>query len=145
MATNRIGVLSSLVTAADRLTRLAAQETGSTTSSAAWAALGVLANDGPHRIGDLARATRISQPGMTKTVQNLVGDEWVLRIADVEDSRAWLIAITPTGRTALERWRTQIAEALEPSFGDLDAAEWATLAEAAAILSTRAESKAEAA
>jgi DNA-binding MarR family transcriptional regulator len=74
-------------------------------------------------------------------IQNLVTDEWVLRIADVDDSRAWLIAITDKGRDALDGWRAQLAEALAGIFGDLDDAEWATLAGAAAILESRTRAK----
>ena len=123
--------------ATHRLTRLAAQTTGSTVSSAVWTSLSVLESDGPHRVGDLARVVRISQPGMTKVLRGLVEDEWVLRIADVEDSRAWLIAVTDKGRAALRDWRAQLADATSAIFDDLSAAEWATLQAAATILTNR--------
>jgi DNA-binding MarR family transcriptional regulator len=74
---------------------------------------------------------------MTKLLGNLVDDEWVYRIADVDDSRAWLIAITDKGRDALFSWRTQLAEATTQIFGDLDDSEWAALGRAADILAAR--------
>lgn len=130
-------ILEALLVANHRLTRIAAQSTGSPVSSANWAALSVLTTDGPHRIGDLAKAARISQPGMTKLLQNLVELEWVYRIADVEDSRAWLIAITDKGRAALAGWRVELASAMEPLFADLTADDWAALERAAELVSAR--------
>lgn len=134
MQSNSTAILESLLVSGNRLIRLAATSTGSTVSSATWSALAVLVSDGPRRIGDLARDARISQPGMTKVVQNLVADEWVLRVADVEDSRAWLIAVTDRGRAELASWRVQLAEATGPVFAGLSATEWKTLENAAAIL-----------
>lgn len=137
---NRSDILETLAVATHRLTRHAAQATGSPIISATWTALAVLEAEGPHRLGDLARATRISQPGMTKAVQNLVTDEWVYRIADVDDSRAWLIAITPKGEQALADWRQQLVTALAPSFADLDDDAWLALERAASILASRSAS-----
>jgi DNA-binding MarR family transcriptional regulator len=130
-------IVESLLTSNHRLTRMAAQSTGSTVSAAVWSTLSVLNSDGPRRNGELARAARITQPGMTKLLGNLVDDEWVYRIADVDDSRAWLIAITDKGRDALFSWRTQLAEATTQIFGDLDDSEWAALGRAADILAAR--------
>jgi len=130
-------IFESLLTSNHRLTRMAAQSTGSTVSAAVWSTLSVLAADGPRRNGELAKAARITQPGMTKLLGNLIDDEWVYRIADVDDSRAWLIAITDKGRDALSGWRTQLAEATKNILGDLSDTEWATLGRAAEILASR--------
>jgi DNA-binding MarR family transcriptional regulator len=109
-------ILESLLVSNHRLTRVAAQSTG---------------------IGELATASRISQPAMTKLLPSLVTDELVYRIADVEDSRAWLIAISDKGRDALNTWKRELAVSLEPLFGDLTAREWSTLASAATLLQAR--------
>ena len=130
-------IVESLIASNHRLTRIAAQSTGSTISSAVWSALSVLVSDGPRRIGDLARDARISQPGMTKVVQNLVQDEWVSRVADVDDSRAWLIVVTDKGRAALADWRSQLARATGPVFADLSDTDWKVLEHAAEILAAR--------
>ena len=127
-------IIESLISSNHRLTRMAAQSTGSTVSAAVWSTLSVLNADGPRRNGELAKAARISQPGMTKLLGNLIDDEWVYRIADVDDSRAWLIAITDKGRDALFDWRTQLAVATTKIFGDLSDIEWATLGRAGEIL-----------
>ena len=130
-------IVESLISSNHRLTRMAAQATGSTVSAAVWSTLSVLNSDGPRRNGELAKAARISQPGMTKLLGNLIDDEWVYRIADVDDSRAWLIAITDKGRDALFDWRTQLAVATTNIFGDLSDTEWATLGRASEILAAR--------
>jgi DNA-binding MarR family transcriptional regulator len=133
---NASSILETLYIANHRLTRLTAQATGSPVSSAVWTTLSVLSTQGAHRIGDLARAVRISQPGMTKILQNLVEDEWVYRIADTEDSRAWLIAITPRGSAALLDWHHELTRAMEPVFADLTAEDWRVLERAGEILSS---------
>lgn len=137
--------IEALLSANHRLTRIAARSTGNSTASAVWSTLSVLASEGPYRIGDLAKAARITQPGMTKLLQNLVADEWVLRIADVADSRAWLIAITPKGEKALADWRAELSRATEPLFRDLSDDEWRVLERAAQIMSARVSDAAAAA
>jgi DNA-binding MarR family transcriptional regulator len=126
-----------LIVEANRLTRVAAQATGSTTPATVWRTLSILASDGSYRIGDLAKASRVTQPTMTKLIQNLAEDELIYRIADVADSRAWLIAITDKGTKALDAWRVQLGEALQPMFFDLTPDETDTLERAVAMLEKR--------
>jgi DNA-binding MarR family transcriptional regulator len=141
VTTNPKNLLEDLIVAAHRLTRIAAQSTGSTTPASVWRTLSILTTDGPLRIGDLARASRVSQPSMTKVQQQLVEEELVYRIADVGDSRAWLIAITPKGTQALEDWRSQLAQAMSPMFSDLTPHELQVLERAVGILQDRTDTK----
>ncbi|BDZ46476.1 MarR family winged helix-turn-helix transcriptional regulator [Naasia aerilata] len=129
--------LASLITSAHHLTRIAAQATGDQTSPAVWRTLSILHADGPMRLGELAVASRVAQPTMSKLVANLAGDDYIRRIADVEDSRAWLIATTAKGQRALEAWRDRLADAAAPYFQGLTADEFDTLAKAARILQER--------
>jgi DNA-binding MarR family transcriptional regulator len=134
-------LLEDLIVAASRLTRMAAQSTGSTTPASVWRTLSILTTDGPMRVGDLARASRVSQPSMTKVQQHLVEQELVYRIADVDDSRAWLIAITPKGMRALDGWKAQLAQAMSPMFSDLTTDEIQVLERAVGILQERTNTK----
>jgi DNA-binding MarR family transcriptional regulator len=134
-------LLEDLIVAASRLTRMAAQSTGSTTPASVWRTLSILTTDGPMRVGDLARASRVSQPSMTKVQQHLVEQELVYRIADVDDSRAWLIAITPKGMQALDGWKAQLAQAMSPMFSDLTTDEIQVLERAVGILQERTNTK----
>ena len=130
-------ILESLLVSNHRLTRVAAQSTGSKTPAAVWRTLSILSSDGAMRVGELATSSRISQPGMTKVLSGLIEDELVYRIADSGDSRAWLIAISTKGQTALDEWKRELALTLEPLFGNLSTREWATLGAAAELLQDR--------
>jgi DNA-binding MarR family transcriptional regulator len=135
-------ILESLLVSTHRLTRLAAQATGSTTPAAQWRTLSILAAEGPMRVGELAAASRVTQPGMTRLLGAMVEEELVTRIADRDDSRAWLIVVSEKGKKALTAWRAQLAETLDPWFGELSDADWATLEAAASLLETRLASDA---
>jgi DNA-binding MarR family transcriptional regulator len=134
LVTTDTDLLAGLLVAAHRLSRIAARATGSTTPSAVWHTLSILEGDGPLRVGELALAARVTQPSMTKVVQQLAEDGYVRRLADADDSRAWLIAVTPTGVAALHDWRTTVASELQPLFAELTDADRATLARAVGIL-----------
>jgi DNA-binding MarR family transcriptional regulator len=137
MRTDLNSLIAELLVVAHRLTRVAAQTTGSTTPSAVWHTLSILSTDGPLRIGDLAKIARVSQPSMTKVVQQLSEQEFVSRITDSRDSRAWLIAVAPKGVSALEDWRAQLGGVLGPVFADLGSADIAVLEQAVRLLRER--------
>lgn len=132
-------IIGDLVVAAHRLARLAAQVTGSTESPATWRTLSVLQSSGPMRLGELAGQSRVSQPTMTKLVRNLVDAEWVKRIADADDARAWQIAVTEKGVDALQTWRDELSAALVPMFSDLSEAEVAAMRTTVEIIGSRVD------
>jgi DNA-binding MarR family transcriptional regulator len=145
MTSTRRETLSALLVASNRLVRVAAQATGNRTPSAIWRALGILESDGPMRVGELAAACRVTQPGMTRALGQLVEEELVSRIADTADSRAWLIRATPKGIAALHAYRAEIGAALEPFFRDLDDADWRALERATELMAARTAVEKEAA
>lgn len=130
-------LLADLIVTAHRLTRIAAQSTGNTTPSAVWNTLSILSTDGPLRVGELAAAARVTQPSMTKVVHQLVDERLVERVADADDSRAWLVTVTAAGIRALDEWRNALTAALEPMFSNLDDADLAALTRAIDILKAR--------
>jgi Transcriptional regulators len=132
-------ILGDLVQTSHRLTRVAARVTGSTESPATWRTLSALQSAGPMRLGELAAHSRVSQPTMTKIVRNLVESEWVKRIADVDDARAWQIAATERGIRALAGWRDQLAEAMLPLFEGITAEETEVLRRAVEIVGARVQ------
>lgn len=127
-------LLSDLVSVTHRLTRIAARATGDTTSPATWRTLSVLSTFGPMRLGELAKQSRVTQPTMTKIVANLNELEWIRRIADVDDARAWQIALAPKGIKALGEWRARLGQALAPLFDDLDRDQIETITRAVDLL-----------
>ena len=80
---------------------------------------------------------------MSKLVQGLAADEWIRRIADVEDSRSWLIAPTDKGRAALAGWLEKVTAAAQDLFVGVSAEEWEVLARAAALLDRELDSSRE--
>lgn len=127
-------LIGDLIVVTNRLTRLAARATGNATSPAIWRTLSVLSAQGPMRVGELATETRVAQPTATKIVKSLAESEWIKRVADVDDARAWQIAIAPEGEKALAEWREKLSTSLAPLFDDLTVDEIRTLDHAVAII-----------
>jgi len=129
-------ILQSIVFSTHALTRIAAQEAGNDAPATQWRALNVLDSGDGQRVGELAKASRTTQPGMTRLLGQLEQDGLVLRSPDPEDSRATVVTITDAGRTALHAWRDEIQRILAPRFSDLDDTDWEHLSRAAEILHT---------
>lgn len=132
-----------IVVAAHALTRLAALETRNEAPAAQWRTLSILRSEGPLRLGSLAAASRVTQPGMTRLVAQLADAGLVHRSSDPDDSRATVVAVTDAGLRALDAWLVQLRDALEPRFADLDDDDWAALSRVATILSERTTLRAE--
>jgi len=126
-----------IVVAAHALTRVAALATHNDAPSAQWRALSILEKEGPQRVGELARTSRITQPGVTRLVGHLEDTGLVRRDRDPEDSRVTVVTITDAGTAAIDEWRTQLGTALAPLFDDLDDEGWEALERASRILTSR--------
>ncbi|WP_165068618.1 MarR family winged helix-turn-helix transcriptional regulator [Marisediminicola senii] len=137
MLTERSDFLGTLLVASHRLTRLAALRRGAGMSPETWRTLSTLDSDGPLRAPDLATRSGLSSLGLTKLLPGLVEEELVYRIADVDDPRAWLIAIAKKGTAAMEQHRTSTVDALTPLFDGLTEEERNILEKASEILLER--------
>ncbi|WP_144764300.1 MarR family winged helix-turn-helix transcriptional regulator [Curtobacterium sp. 9128] len=137
MESVRDQTIETLLVSVNRLIRTAAQATGSTTSSAVWRTLGILATDAPLRLGELAKASRVAQPTMTRLAAGMLADGLISRTVDPDDSRGQLIEITEAGRTHLAEWRTTLTRTIGPLFADLDDDQWDVLHEASALIASR--------
>lgn len=133
---NGLDELGELLALVHRATRGAAQATGEHRSAAVWGALSTL-RERPLRLGDLAVASRVAQPTMTKIVEGLEAQGWVQREADPADARARLVVITDAGGAALDDWKRRLVAALEPQFGGLGAEDVAALRRTVALLRER--------
>lgn len=103
-------------------------------SATFYRVIGLLQDVGAMRVGDLAAAVHLSQPGMTKTVHQLEGEGFVTRGADPEDSRATLVEVSEAGMAALAQRKAAMVETVLPTFGSLTNAERRTLQDAADVL-----------
>ena len=129
--------LETLIVAAHALTRVAALETANETPAAQWRTLTILRDNGALRIGELARLSRVTQPGMTRLVAQMADQGLVSRTADAADSRATVVQVTPLGLEALQTWLLQLTGALAPHFADLTALEWDALRTTARVLTRK--------
>jgi len=128
-------IVSSIVISAHALARIAAQDAANDAPAAQWRVLTLLHTASGRRVGALARASRTTQPGMTRLLGDLERAGLVVRSPDPSDSRATVVDITDAGITALRDWRTSFRLTLAPRFADLGAADWDALERAAEILS----------
>ena len=103
------------------------------------AALATVERSGPMRLGDLAAAEGIAPSTLTRLVTALEDSGYVRRHADPSDARASTMAITPHGRDALERIRTESTLVLTASLRLLTPAQRSALAEALPVLEQLAE------
>ncbi|WP_350280597.1 MarR family transcriptional regulator [Kribbella sp. HUAS MG21] len=122
-----------IVVASTRLSRLATRNVN-TLPHAAMRVLGRVDELGQARIGDLAKADRVSQPTMSNLVQRLEEQGLVRRVQDPADSRASLISLTDAGLAELRSARHQAGEALSAYLGQLPAADLATLDAAVTVI-----------
>ncbi|WP_109210691.1 MULTISPECIES: MarR family transcriptional regulator [Microbacterium] len=126
--------IETLIVAAHALTRVAALETANETPAAQWRTLTILRDHGPLRIGELARLSRVTQPGMTRLVGQMADHGLVERATDAADSRATVVEVTALGLEALNTWLLQLTAALAPHFDDLEPEEWDALRTTASVL-----------
>lgn len=129
--------METLIVSVNRLIRAAAQATGNPTSAAVWRTLGILETEQPLRLGELAAASRVAQPTMTRLVTSMLADGLVSRSVDPDDSRGQRIELTDAGRARLTTWRATITETVGPVFADLSDDDWDVLQSAAAIVAAR--------
>lgn len=127
-------LLVDLISATNRLTRVAAAASGNTTPASQWRILSVLQADGPQRVGAIAAALRISQPAITQFVPQLEQQRLVTKAHDPNDARATILTITDEGALALADWKAELGGAIAPLLGDLSDDDWSALERAAAIL-----------
>lgn len=78
--------------------------------------------DGAMTVGELAANERVSAPSMTRTVNCLVEQGLVVKVASSDDRRQILVQITETGLAALQRavadrdgWMLSLLERLDPA------------------------------
>jgi DNA-binding MarR family transcriptional regulator len=116
------------------LRRLRKVDESSGLSAARLSALSVLVFGGPAAIGELAAAEQVSAPTMSRLVDGLERDGYVVRERHERDARSVRVRATSRGRRVLvqgrERRVAELAELLDGTSAD----ELRTLGEAAEIM-----------
>jgi DNA-binding MarR family transcriptional regulator len=96
--------------------------------------LSVLVFGGPKSPGELAQVEQVAAPTMTKLINGLVRDGYVLKKPSSEDGRAVIITATAKARNALEAGRRRRIELVRALFADLTDEEWEALDGAARLI-----------
>lgn len=84
-----------------------------------WRVLDFLASRRTVPMSDLAQATLITGPTLTRTVDRLVSRGLIYRTADLHDRRRVLVNLTPRGRTLRTRLAPMVADAERAAFESL--------------------------
>lgn len=85
-------------------------------------ALAALGRLGPLTVGELARALRLTQPGVTRTVARLAGAGLVTITPDVDDARIRRVALSPAGRELVTRGEAELWPRVDAAVSALCAA-----------------------
>lgn len=88
-------------------------------TAAQGSTLATLADDGPMRMGELARREAVRMPTVTAAVDVLVGHGLVRRDPDPDDRRAVQVSITDSGRHELEQLQSARNEVLARAMSGL--------------------------
>ena len=116
------------------LRRLRVEDEALGISAPRLSALSVLVFAGPRRVGELAEAEQVEPPTMTRLVDGMERDGYVVRAPDPEDGRAVIVRATAKGIRALKKGRSQRVDALAAGLRSLTADELAALARGVDVL-----------
>ncbi len=116
------------------LRRLRVEDEALGISAPRLSALSVLVFAGPRRVGELAEAEQVEPPTMTRLVDGMERDGYVVRGADPDDRRAVIVRATAKGVRALKKGRAQRVEALAAGLRSLSEDQLAALAQGVDVL-----------
>lgn len=116
------------------LRRLRKEDAATGLSPARLSALSVVVFGGPLRISELARAEQVKTPTMTPIVSALEQDGLVVRKADAQDARAWILSATAKGQKLMAEGRARRIATLAAQLRALPESDRAVLEKAAVLL-----------
>jgi len=105
----------------------------------ATSALARIAHEGPLRLGVLAQLEGIAPATMSKVVDNLETQRFIVRVPDVLDGRASLIELSDEGAALLHQIRSTSTRAIDQALASLSATERSALDRAVPILEKLSE------
>jgi DNA-binding MarR family transcriptional regulator len=122
-----------------RLRRQIRQHSRESLTPSQLSVLGSLDQQGPMRLGDLARVEVMAPPTLTKVVAALEERGLVTRTSDPADRRSALVAVSSAGRRELRTVRNERTAYLVRCLEALSPSELARLADAVDLLARLAE------
>lgn len=125
---------SSLRLSVTRLARLLRQQDQSGLSPALATSLASIWRDGPLTLSRLAALEQVTPPTVTKLVEKLEMQGFIVRRTDPDDRRVCRVEVTPAGVTQLEQIRDRRTEWLSARLDALSADEIERLGSAIDVL-----------
>jgi len=116
------------------LRRLRVEDEALGISAPRLSTLSVLVIGGPRRVGELAEAEQVEPPTMTRLVDGMERDGYVVRGSDPGDGRAVVVRATAKGVRALNQGRARRIEALASTLRALSSTELRTLSAGVDVL-----------
>ena len=104
-----------------------------------FAILEALLHKGPQSVQELGRRIELTSGSMTTAIDRLEARGLVTRTDHATDRRAWVIQLTPPGKTLISRLFARHQDAMERAMRGLSKAERATLTDLLKRLGTTAE------
>lgn len=96
--------------------------------------LSILVFGGPRTMGQLAGAEQVTPATISRLVDGLAADGFVLRRPDSQDGRVTIVVATPKARKCMEKARARRVVYLAQLLNQVPAEGWGTLSEAIALL-----------
>jgi DNA-binding MarR family transcriptional regulator len=124
-----------------RLTRKLRRQAGTGLTMSQMSALSVLARQDFIRVGDLARREAVGKSTVTRLMARFEELGFVHHLPDPDDGRSYLVGLTDSGRTMLDRANTLANEALASQFAQLSDDDRAAIEAALPALSRLARLK----
>ncbi|MCW2830272.1 MAG: MarR family transcriptional regulator [Aeromicrobium sp.] len=129
-----------LARAVARLNRRLRQERQSELTPTQLSVLGTIVTIGPATPGAIATHERVQPPSITRTLNHLADDGYVIRSAHPDDGRQVLVSVSDKGEAVLAEERDRRDQWLSLHLQALTAAERDTLRQATEVLERLASS-----
>jgi DNA-binding MarR family transcriptional regulator len=120
--------------------RIRAEKASDDISDGQFSVLALLFREGPHTIGELAEAERVTPPSMNRRVNSLVAGGYVSREGSPDDGRKVVVRVTPAGESFVTETRRRREHWLNRRTRDLTDAQRDTLRHASVIMKDLADS-----
>jgi DNA-binding MarR family transcriptional regulator len=120
--------------------RIRAEKASDDLSDGQFSVLALLYREGPHTVGQLAEAERVTPPSMNRRVNSLEAGGYVTREGSPDDGRKVVVRVTPAGAAFVTETRRRREQWLGLRTRELSEAQRETLLQASAIMRALADS-----
>ncbi|WP_022882356.1 MarR family winged helix-turn-helix transcriptional regulator [Gryllotalpicola ginsengisoli] len=120
--------------------RIRAEKASDELSDGQFSVLALLYREGPHTVGELAEAERVTPPSMNRRVNSLVEGGYVTREGSPDDGRKVIVRVTDAGAAFVTETRRRREHWLNKRTRALTAAQRETLRQASVIMKELADS-----